>query len=89
MWSGLPQLFLIPFVPKLMQRFDARFIAAVGFSLFAISCFMNSQMTHDTGIEQLRWSQLVRAAGQPALLVSGFTLLLCKKVKPGAGAAAH
>jgi DHA2 family multidrug resistance protein len=69
MWSGLPQLFLIPFVPKLMQRFDARYIAAIGFSLFAASCFMNSQMTHETGIDQLRWSQLVRAAGQPLMIV--------------------
>ena len=69
MWSGLPQLFLIPFVPKLMQRLDARYIAAIGFSLFAISCFMNSQMTHETGIDQLRWSQLVRALGQPLMIV--------------------
>jgi len=69
MWSGMPQLFLIPFVPKLMQRFDTRLIAAVGFSLFAVSCFMNSHMTHDTGIDELRWSQLVRALGQPLMIV--------------------
>ncbi len=29
-WTGLPQLILIPLVPKLMQRFDARFIAFTG-----------------------------------------------------------
>ncbi len=68
-WSGVPQLFLIPLVPKLMQRFDDRWLAAVGFSLFAVSCFMNSHMTHDTGIEELRWSQLVRALGQPLMIV--------------------
>jgi MFS transporter, DHA2 family, multidrug resistance protein len=69
MWSGVPQLFLIPLVPKLMQRIDARYLAATGFSLFALSCFMNSHMTHDTGIDQLRWSQLVRAIGQPIMIV--------------------
>ncbi|HEY9726005.1 MAG TPA: MDR family MFS transporter, partial [Chroococcales cyanobacterium] len=69
MWSGLPQLFLIPLVPKLMQRFDTRFLAAVGYSLFAVSCFMNSTMTNETGIEELRWSQLVRALGQPLMIV--------------------
>ncbi len=69
MWSGVPQLFLIPLVPKLMQRFDARFMAAAGFSMFAVSCFMNSTMTHDTGIDELRWSQLVRALGQPLMIV--------------------
>jgi len=69
MWSGVPQLFLIPFVPKLMQRFDVRLLAAVGFSIFAVSCFMNSNMTHDTGIQELRWSQLVRAIGQPLMIL--------------------
>ena len=69
MISGVPQLFIIPFVPKILQRFDARLVAAVGFSLFATSCFMNSSMTYLTGIDQLRWSQLVRAIGQPLMMV--------------------
>lgn len=69
MWSGVPQLFLIPFVPKLMQRFDTRLLAAVGYCIFALSCFMNSHMTSETGIDQLRWSQLVRALGQPLMIV--------------------
>ena len=69
MWSGVPQLFIIPLVPKLLQRFDARWIAAVGFSLFAVSCFMNSHMTSETAIDELRWSQLVRALGQPLMIV--------------------
>ncbi len=29
-WTGLPQLLLIPLVPKLMQRFDIRYIAFAG-----------------------------------------------------------
>ncbi|WP_223280075.1 MDR family MFS transporter [Nostoc sp. PA-18-2419] len=69
MWSGIPQLFLIPFVPRLMKHFDVRFMAAVGFSLFAVSCFMNSHMTQYTGINELRWSQLVRALGQPLMIL--------------------
>ena len=35
-WTGLPQLLLIPLVPKLMQRFDIRFIAFAGMALFAV-----------------------------------------------------
>lgn len=69
MWAGVPQLFIVPLVPKLMQRIDTRFMIGVGVSLFAVSCFMNSNMTHDTGIDQLRWSQLVRAMGQPLIMV--------------------
>ena len=34
-WTGLPQLLLIPLVPRLMKRFDARYIVALGFGLFA------------------------------------------------------
>lgn len=69
MWAGIPQLFIVPFVPKLMQRIDLRILIGTGVSLFAISCFMNTQLTHDTGLDQLRWSQLVRACGQPLIMV--------------------
>ena len=69
MWAGIPQLFLIPLVPKLSQLVDTRLMIAVGISLFAVSCFMNSDLTNLTGIDQLRWSQLVRAMGQPLILV--------------------
>src|SRR5271170_4156504 len=40
-WTGLPQLLLIPLVPKLMQRVDTRYIAIIGLLIFAYSCFMN------------------------------------------------
>src|ERR1700712_3719089 len=46
-WTGLPQLLLIPFVPKLMQRFDTRAIAFIGLMIFAASCFMNTAMSPD------------------------------------------
>jgi MFS transporter, DHA2 family, multidrug resistance protein len=68
MWSGIPQLFIIPLVPILMKRFDLRFLIAIGLSLFGLSCFMNSTMTYQTGIEQLVYSQVVRACGQPLVL---------------------
>ncbi len=68
-WAGMPQLLLVPMVPKLMERFDTRLLIAVGTSLFAVSCFMNSTMTHETGMDQLRWSQIVRAMGQPLIMV--------------------
>jgi DHA2 family multidrug resistance protein len=63
-WTGLPQLFLIPLVPRLMQRFDARIIIAFGFALFAGSNFMNISMTNDYATDQLFWPNIVRAVGQ-------------------------
>ncbi|MBW4474534.1 MAG: DHA2 family efflux MFS transporter permease subunit [Stenomitos rutilans HA7619-LM2] len=87
MWVGIPQLFLIPFVPKLMQRFDIRLIIAVGVSLFAISCFMNSSLTNQTAIDQLRWSQLVRALGQPLIMVPLSSVATAGLPKEQAGSA--
>ena len=63
-WTGLPQLLLIPLVPRLMRRFDARFVIAIGFALFAASNFMNVHMTINTAADQLLWPNIVRAIGQ-------------------------
>jgi MFS transporter, DHA2 family, multidrug resistance protein len=63
-WTGLPQLVLIPLVPRLMKRFDARLVIGVGFALFAASNFMNIYMTIDYGSDQLFWPNVVRAIGQ-------------------------
>lgn len=87
MWTGLPQLLIIPLLPKLMQRVDLRLLAATGFSLFAVSCFMNSQMTHDTGYEQLRWSLLIRALGQPMIILSATAIATANIEKEQAGSA--
>jgi DHA2 family multidrug resistance protein len=68
MWMGLPQLLVFPLVPLLMKRIDARFLLGFGLIVFAASNFMNVDMTHDTAEPQLRWSMLVRAAGQPFVI---------------------
>ncbi|ACK52343.1 drug resistance transporter, EmrB/QacA subfamily [Methylocella silvestris BL2] len=65
MWSGLPQLVLFPGMPFLMKRIDARILVALGTLLFAASCFINVNLTHDVGMDQLILPQLLRAAGQP------------------------
>src|ERR1700722_5875557 len=40
-WTGLPQLIIIPFVPRLMRHIDSRLLVGVGLTIFAASCFMN------------------------------------------------
>ncbi|GAC1459745.1 MAG: MDR family MFS transporter [Chamaesiphon sp.] len=87
MWSGMPQLFIVPIVPKLMQRFDVRFLIGVGVSLFGVSCLMNSDMSHYTSIDQLRWSQLVRAMGQPLIMVPLSSIATAGIEKEQAGSA--
>ncbi|UWM76667.1 multidrug efflux MFS transporter [Rhizobium sp. WSM4643] len=63
-WTGIPQLLLIPLVPRLMKRFDVRLLIIIGFALFAASNFMNVHMTGDYASDQLFWPNIVRAIGQ-------------------------
>src|SRR5947207_13394276 len=63
-WTGLPQLALIPLVPRLMKRVDPRLVIGIGFALFAASNFMNIYMTNDYAADQLFWPNVVRAVGQ-------------------------
>jgi DHA2 family multidrug resistance protein len=61
---GLPQLFIIPFVPKMMKMVDVRVLVALGFVLFGLSNFMNGSLSADVAGPQLFWSNIVRALGQ-------------------------
>ena len=70
MWVGLPQLFIMPFAAMASSRIDNRLLCAFGLALFGISCVMNSHMDASTGYDQLFWSQVVRALGQPFIMLT-------------------
>jgi DHA2 family multidrug resistance protein len=80
-WTGLPQLLLIPLVPRLMQRFDPRLVIGVGFALFAASNFMNITMTTDYATDQLFWPDVVRAIGQ-ALVMAPLSAVATAGIEP-------
>jgi DHA2 family multidrug resistance protein len=63
-WTGLPQLLVIPFVPKLMKKIDARLLVAFGLCLFGYSCMMNMYMSPDTAGDQFFTPNVIRAVGQ-------------------------
>jgi MFS transporter, DHA2 family, multidrug resistance protein len=86
-WTGLPQLILIPLVPKLMQRIDARYLAAFGLLLFAYSSFMNTEMSLDYSGDQLWIPNIVRAIGQ-ALTLAPLSNVSLGSVAPQDAAAA-
>ena len=69
MWSGLPQLFMMPIAALLLRRFDSRWLLTLGLILFGTSGFMNAMLTNLTAYDQLRWTQLVRALGMPLVIV--------------------
>lgn len=86
-WTGLPQLVLIPLVPQLMKRFDARLVIAIGFALFAGSNFMNVDMTSDYAADQLFWPNVVRAVGQALVFVPLSAVATAGVEKENAGSA--
>jgi MFS transporter, DHA2 family, multidrug resistance protein len=86
-WTGLPQLLLIPLVPKLMQRFDIRYIAFTGLGLFALSAFMNITMSLDYSGDQLFVPNIIRAVGQ-ALTLAPLSAISLGSVAPQDAAAA-
>ena len=67
--GGIPQLFIMPLLPWFMKRFDARWLIAFGLLMFGASCLLNTSMSPDFAHDQMRWSLLVRALGQPFILV--------------------
>jgi DHA2 family multidrug resistance protein len=86
-WTGLPQLLLIPLVPLLMKRFDARYVGALGLGLFAASSFMNITLSPDVAGDQLLFPNVVRAVGQ-ALMLTPISAITTAGIGPGdAGAA--
>ncbi len=73
-YMGLPQLLIIPFIPKLLKIIDARLLLGLGLILFAASSLMNGFMTNVSGHDQLIPSMLVRALGQPLIMIPLSTL---------------
>jgi DHA2 family multidrug resistance protein len=70
MWAGLPQLFIMPFAAKLSMKVDNRILCSIGLGLFGVSCIMNAYMDASTGYDQLLVSQVVRALGQPFVMLT-------------------
>jgi MFS transporter, DHA2 family, multidrug resistance protein len=63
-WLGLPQLLLIPFIPKVMQRVDTRRLVVVGYMLFIAGSLLAMRLSDDFTGPQFLSSSLVRALAQ-------------------------
>jgi DHA2 family multidrug resistance protein len=69
-WVGLPQLFVMPFAAALSARVDNRIMCSFGLLLFGGSCVMNAFMDASTGYDQLMFTQVIRAIGQPFVMLT-------------------
>lgn len=86
-WVGLPQLILIPLVPRFMKRIDARWLTIGGLLLFGGSFLLNTTMSQDYAGPQLIWANVVRAIGQ-ALVMTPLSVIATAGIeRENAGAA--
>ena len=86
-WTGLPQLLVIPLVPLLMRRIDARLMVGTGLVVFAVSCFMNLDMDLNYAGPQLFVPDVVRALGQAVVLAPLSAIALAGIAPSEAGSA--
>ena len=86
-WTGLPQLLVIPLVPLLMKRIDARLLVGVGLIVFAASCFMNLWLDQDYAAPQFFWPNVIRALGQ-AIVMTPISAIAMVGIAPGEAGAA-
>ena len=86
-WTGLPQLLVIPLVPWMMKRVDARLLVTVGLLIFAASCFMNLWLDKDYAAPQLLWPDITRALGQ-AIVMTPLSAIAMVGVAPNEAGAA-
>ena len=63
-WIGLPQLVLIPLVPRLLRWFDARLLIGTGLVLLASGNLLTINMTANYSADQLLVPNVLRAIGQ-------------------------
>jgi len=61
--SGLPAFLMMPILPA-MLKLDLRLTVIVGLCCFAVSCFMDTNLTSQSSGQTFLFTQLLRGAGQ-------------------------
>lgn len=69
MWVGVPQLVVMPLMPWIIRHVDARALIIAGLILFAWSNYLNADISSSYSGEAFRVSLVIRALGQPLVLV--------------------
>ncbi len=68
MWMGVPQLFIVPVVPRLIQWFGSVSVTMVGILLFSCGFWLSGHLNPDFAGPQFHLVQLLRAMGLPLIM---------------------
>jgi DHA2 family multidrug resistance protein len=80
-WLGLPQLFLIPFVPIVLRRVQARVLVIAGYSLFISGSLLAMFLSDDFSGPEFLGSSLVRAFAQ-AMTMAPLSAIAIAGIEP-------
>jgi MFS transporter, DHA2 family, multidrug resistance protein len=80
-WLGLPQLLLIPFIPRVMRSVDARWLVIAGYTLFIAGSLLASHLSDDFSGPQFLASSLVRALGQ-SMVMAPLSVIAIAGIEP-------
>ena len=88
-WIGLPQLAILPLVPRLMKFVDPRRLAAIGFGLFIVGSLLATAFSGDFSGPQFLHANLVRAVGIALVMtpLSAVTVAGIERAQAGSAAA--
>jgi DHA2 family multidrug resistance protein len=67
-WIGLPQLLILPLMPKVMKRIEPRLLVTVGFALFIAGSLLAANLSTNFSGPQFLASSLVRAVAQSLVM---------------------
>lgn len=68
-WLGLPQLLIIPLVPRWMKHVDSRILIGLGIGFFGGSSFLTVHLDANFAGPQFYIPLVIRAIGQPLIMV--------------------
>lgn len=68
-WNGVGASVVMPYLPWLQSKLDSRVVVAAGCAIFALSSFMDSGMSSQSGTPQLIEPRLIQGMGQSLITV--------------------
>jgi MFS transporter, DHA2 family, multidrug resistance protein len=86
-WAALPQLALIPLLPRLMRLCDGRWLVVMGFALFAASSFLLVGLDAGVAGDQLLLPNVTRGVGQALAMTPLMALTTAGLARDDAGSA--
>jgi DHA2 family multidrug resistance protein len=85
---GLPSFAMMPILPRMLGKADARVMVIVGLLFFAGSCMLDITLTTQSVGHDFYWSQLLRGVGQMLVLMPLNQLSMSAVTREEAGDAA-